>query len=187
MVKIRALASIQRILVSIMLFFCLVSQPGLSFENFQDQVVEACYPDPLNEVRDFHDEFLHPTLNVKSGLNEDIEEIDIFSEDDVRLQSKIISPKIDPKSILRGDRDLKMELPSSQGTVAVNTKKQTTMVIDGEPLEIGADGANVMNIEVAHITVIAINTARGGEAIATSEIYVQPTQDISPASIAAEG
>jgi hypothetical protein len=186
MVEMRPLANIKRILVSIMFFFCLLSHPGLSGESFQDQVVEACYPDSLNEIRDFHDEFLHPSSNTKSGLSEDIEEIDIFNEDDVRLQSEIISPKVDPESILRRDRDLKMEIPDSQGTVAVNTKKQTTMVLGG-PLEDGAEGANVMNIEVAHITVIAINTARGGEAIATSEIYIQPTQDMGAASIAAEG
>jgi len=38
---------------------------------------------------------------------------------------------------------------------------------------------NFMDIDVSKIIVIAINTGRGGTAIATSDILVQPTQGVT--------
>ena len=64
------------------------------------------------------------------------------------------------------------------GVVAIDTDKGKTVICTDR---FGAESPdmNFMDIDVSKIIVIAINTGRGGTAIATSDILVQPTQGVT--------
>jgi hypothetical protein len=74
-----------------------------------------------------------------------------------------------------------MKEPSTQlkGLVAVNGNRQRSLAYDGL-LEGSASRGNLLDIEVSRITVIAVNMAEGGSAVATSDIVVRPTQYLGP-------
>jgi len=59
--------------------------------------------------------------------------------------------------------------------VAINTEMQRDLNYQGH-LGPSSPRMNYMDIQVSGITVIAINTARGGNAIATSNVVLQPVQ-----------
>jgi hypothetical protein len=65
---------------------------------------------------------------------------------------------------------------SLQGVVSLNTERHRDLSFNGN-LGQTSPGINYMDIEVSRITVIAINTANGGKAVATSEVVLQPVQN----------
>jgi hypothetical protein len=62
------------------------------------------------------------------------------------------------------------------GVVAINTDENQAVSCT-EELGAISPRVNFMDIDVSKIIVISINTARGGSAIATSEIFIQPVQN----------
>ena len=65
-----------------------------------------------------------------------------------------------------------------QGVVAINTERRNTVTSQGTFQSVPTD-VNYLDIDVRNIIVISINTAKGGNAIATSEIFIEPTQKAS--------
>jgi hypothetical protein len=120
----------------------------LLFSNQQGRSEPA---DPLLDIKEFHSQFLRPTTGIDSGYHGS-------------------SPQI-----------VKHELVSGQpkelgGFVALNNQKQQNLFYKG-PLESSAR-SNSMNIEVKGITVIAMNMAQSGNAVADSDIVLNPVQYI---------
>jgi hypothetical protein len=62
-----------------------------------------------------------------------------------------------------------------QGLVAISNNKQRDLVFD-DPLAPTTSRLNSMQIDVSRITVIAMNMVRGGNAVATSNIILNPVQ-----------
>ena len=190
--KIKELSrGIVAMLLGTLAIFCLLSS-GLSAEVNPLSEMEPFYPDCLSDVREFHESFLDSPSraletehlgpealyasyglyassytnsidNCCQGLNPE----SIFSGDCEPLSAPGGSDcsQVGPKEIMAINREDHM-----------STEKQVTYLLSNQPAA-GPDGVNAMEIEVAHITVIAINFARGGSAVATSDIYLQPTQD----------
>jgi hypothetical protein len=67
------------------------------------------------------------------------------------------------------------------GLISVNNALKRRVVFDGA-LEASKSNVNSMDIEVSKITVIAINTVKGGNAIATSDITLSPVQSMGSSS-----
>jgi len=124
---------------------------------------EPSYPDSLDQVRVFHEDY----LSSPSSMKFDSQDSSLaFSQGDI-LQ--------DFELTLFGDREPQ---ETFRGVVAINTDKHSTVTCDDQ-LEVPSTDMNLMDIDVSKIIVISINTARGGNAIATSEIVIQPTQNNS--------
>ncbi len=64
---------------------------------------------------------------------------------------------------------------SMGGLVAVETNRHMGIDFDWQ-VEPSSSRANFLGIDVSRITVIAINMARGGNAVATSDITLNPVQ-----------
>ena len=128
------------------------------------QVAELGYPESLNQVRDFHEEFAKPGSSIKLG---------ILSSNDLSKSATFDSSLSDLTgfSFFEDSEDEE----AFQGVVAINTEKRNTVTSEGQFQSVPTD-VNYMDIDVRNIIVISINTARGGNAIATSEIFVEPTQ-----------
>lgn len=62
-----------------------------------------------------------------------------------------------------------------QGLVAISNNKQRDLVFD-DPLAPTTARLNSMEIDVSGITVIAMNMVKGGNAVATSNIILNPVQ-----------
>jgi hypothetical protein len=128
------------------------------------QVAEHMYPESLDLVRDFHEEFAKPGSSVKLG---------ILSSDELTKSTTFDSSLSDLTgfSFFEDSEDEE----TFQGVVAINTDRRNTVTSQGQFQSVPTD-VNYMDIDVRNIIVISINTARGGKAIATSEIFVEPTQ-----------
>lgn len=138
---------------------CNVAWAG-SFPN----VAEHSYPESLNQIRDFHEEFAKPGSSVKLG---------ILSSDNLTKSSTFDTSLSDLAGFtLFGDPE---DEETFQGVVAINTERGNTVTSQGQFQSVPTD-LNYMDIDVRNIIVISINTARGGNAIATSEIVVEPSQ-----------
>lgn len=128
------------------------------------KVAESSYPESLNQVMDFHEEFAKPGLSLKLG---------ILSSDDLTKNSAFDSSLSDLAGFtLFEDPE---DEDTFQGVVAINTESGNTVTSQGQFQSVPTD-LNYMDIDVRNIIVISINTARGGNAIATSEIVVEPSQ-----------
>jgi hypothetical protein len=68
-----------------------------------------------------------------------------------------------------------------QGLVAISTNKQRDLVFN-DPLAPTDSRINSMEIDVSKITVIAMNMMKGGNAVATSNIIINPVQYLGPSS-----
>jgi hypothetical protein len=125
---------------------------------------EHSYPASLNQVMDFHEEFAKPGSSVKLG---------ILSSDDLTKSATFDSSLSDLTgfSFFEDSEDEE----TFQGVVAINTERRNSVTSEGQFQSVPTD-VNYMDIDVRNIIVISINTARGGNAIATSEIFVEPTQ-----------
>ncbi len=125
---------------------------------------EPSYPESLDQVRGFHEEFAKPGSSVKLG---------ILSSDDLTKSTTFESSLSDLTgfSFFEDPEDEE----TFQGVVAINTERRNSVTSQGQFQSVPTD-VNYMDIDVSNIIVISINTARGGNAIATSEIFVEPTQ-----------
>ena len=70
---------------------------------------------------------------------------------------------------------------SLEGLISVNGGKHRSVAYDGL-LESTNSKMNSMDISVTGITVIAINMAEGGNAVATSDIVLHPVQSLGGAA-----
>jgi hypothetical protein len=128
---------------------------------------EQGYPESLNLVKSSIEDFAKGGSPVKPG---------IFSPNDLKRSTKFDSSLSDLTGVsLFDDPD---DDESFQGVVAINTDRGNTVTGQGQFHSIPTD-VNYMDIDVRNIIVISINTARGGNAIATSEIFIEPTQRAS--------
>lgn len=100
----------------------------------------------------------------------------IFSPGDLKRSTKFDSSLSDLTGVsLFDDPD---DEETFQGVVAINTERGNTVTGQGQFKTVPTD-VNYMDIDVRNIIVISINTARGGNAIATSEIFIEPIQKAS--------
>jgi|MudIll2142460700_1097286.scaffolds.fasta_scaffold223426_3 hypothetical protein len=107
--------------------------------------------DPFLEIKEYHSQFLRPTTCMDSTYSS--------------------SPQIMKYDLVNGRaREL-------GGLVALNSQKQQNLLYEG-PLE-SAARSNSMNLEVKGITVIAMNMVQGGNAVADSDIVLNPVQYIN--------
>lgn len=175
-----------------LLFSFFYFQSALSAEVSPFKDIEANYPESLSEITDFHSSFIKNPASAM-GINEFNPKVfngNISGNNTTNPQASIEKMQLDPEIIFSENGPyydgLQLE-NSSKDVMAINTDERNvveehrTIYYSDLP---GTDSSNVnaMNIEVAHITVIAINFARGGKATATSEIYIQPIQDHGCAS-----
>ncbi len=130
-------------------------------------LIDPRYPESLNLVKSSIEDFAKGGSPVKPG---------IFSPNDLKRSTKFDSSLSDLTGVsLFDDPD---DDETFQGVVAINTERGNTVTGQGQFHSVPTD-VNYMDIDVRNIIVISINTARGGNAIATSEIFIEPTQRAS--------
>lgn len=127
------------------------------------KTAEPSFKDSFDQFRDFNDNF-----SRQGSLN-----FDIFSPEDLTKDSTFDASIADLTGFSLFD-DTEDE-DTFEGVVAINTDRGSTVRSDGQFRSAPTD-VNYMDIDVRNIIVISINTARGGNAIATSEIFIEPTQ-----------
>jgi hypothetical protein len=108
--------------------------------------------DPLLKVKEFHSQFLCPMSFLDLG-------------------------HVSPVSQIMAEKVLPGRPQEVGGLVALNNQKQRNLAFEG-PLESGMR-SNSMNVEVKGITVIAMNMVEGGNAVADSDIVLNPVQYIA--------
>jgi len=122
------------------------------------------YPESLHGVMSFHNDFAKPGHPAKVG---------IFTADDLTRGINFDSSLSDITGVSffgdSGDEE------TFQGVVAINTERRNSVTSHGQ-FKAAPTSVNYMDIDVRNIIVISINTARGGSAIATSEIFIEPIQ-----------
>jgi len=134
------------------------------------KVAEPRYPESLSQVRGFHEDFAKPGSSIKLG---------ILSSDDLSKSATFGSSLSDATGVSFFDDPEDEE--TFQGVVAINTERRSTVTSQGQFQSVPTD-VNYMDIDVRNIIVISINTAKGGNAIATSEIFIEPIQQSSGSS-----
>ena len=140
------------------LLFCLFSQSIMAGPT------KAVYPEPLDRIKDFHNQFTSPSYS-SAGL----------------VRSKL--PEMAEASRL-ADQKIFMNGSSQplDGLISVNGGKYRSVAYGGL-LESANCKMNAMDISVTGITVIAINMAQGGNAVATSDIVLHPVQSLGETSV----
>lgn len=128
------------------------------------QIAEPSYPESLSQVRGFHEDFAKPGSSLKLGIQ---------STDDLSKSATSGFSLSDATGVTFFDDSEDEE--SLEAVVAINTDRRSTVTSNGQFQSVPTD-VNYMDIDVRNIIVISINTAKGGNAIATSEIFVEPTQ-----------
>lgn len=128
------------------LLFCLIAQACLA---------ECSNCTTLEKVKDFHRMFKDPGPNANKAWSE-LPPLPSFS-----TFAKIGS---------QGESGV-----PQQGLVAINNNKQRDLVFN-DPLAPTMSRLNSMEIDVSRITVIAMNMVKGGNAVATSNIILNPVQ-----------
>ena len=140
------------------LLFCLFSQLVVA------EPTKTIYPESLDGIKDFHNQFTSPAYSsvclARSKLPEMAE----------------TSRLADEKIFMNGSSQ------SLEGLISVNGGKHRSVAYDGL-LESTNHKMNVMDISVTGITVIAINMAEGGSAVATSDIVLHPVQSLGGAAV----
>ncbi len=133
------------------------------WEGDLPNTAEPCRPESFSQFRNFQDNF-----SKQGTLN-----FDLFNPEDLTENSTFGASITDLTGFtLFDDPD---DDETFQGVVAINTDRGSTVRGDGQFRSAPTD-LNYMDIDVRNIIVISINTARGGNAIATSEIFIEPTQ-----------
>jgi hypothetical protein len=115
----------------------------------------------------FHDDFAKPGSSIKLG---------ILSSDDLSKDATSGFSLSDATGVSFFDDSEDEE--SLEAVVAINTERRSTVTSNGQFQSAPTD-VNYMDIDVRNIIVISINTAKGGNAIATSEIFIEPIQQSS--------
>jgi hypothetical protein len=143
----RTTALTSAMLVGIIFLLILSCSPSAAAEpNFNQS---------LEKIKDFHNRFKDPSfLNKGGGLQSDLPPLTGFANE---------------ASVL-GCPTWQMN-----GLVAIDGNKHSGIAYDGliGPTSLSA---NLLDIEVSRITVIAINMVEGGNAVATSDIVLNPVQ-----------
>ena len=140
------------------LFFCLSTQFVVA------EPTKAIYPVSLDMIKDFHNQFTSPAY---SSLGQGRSKLPEMAE---------TSRLADAKIFMNGSSQ------SLEGLISVNGGKHRSVAYDGF-LESTNHKMNVMDISVTGITVIAINMAEGGSAVATSDIVLHPVQSLGGAAV----
>jgi hypothetical protein len=135
------------------LLLCLYSQSVVA------EPTKAIYPESLDRIKDFHNQFTSPSYSSVGLARSKLPEMAEAS----RLA--------DEKIFMNGSSQ------SLEGLVSVNGGKHRSVAYDGL-LESTNYKMNAMDISVTGITVIAINMAQGGSAVATSDIILHPVQSL---------
>ncbi len=149
------------VLMGIFLIFGTVG--AVVWEGDLPKTAELGRPESLSQFRSFQDNF-----SEQEALN-----FDIFNPEDLTENRSFDASITDLAGFsLFGAPD---DEDTFQGVVAINTERGSTVRGDGQFRSPPTD-LNYMDIDVRNIIVISINTARGGNAIATSEIFIEPTQ-----------
>jgi hypothetical protein len=151
--------SIRVVLVVTAFISILLLQSGI----LVDSAGAANCTESLRGVLDFHSRFTDPASTMRAAWAE---------------PSKI------PGALGARSEFLAMKGPSEErvsGLISVNSALKRRVVFDGA-LEASKSNVNSMDIEVSKITVIAINTVKGGNAIATSDITLSPVQSMGSSS-----
>ncbi len=130
-------------------------------------IAEPSYPDALDQVRGFHEDFAKPGSSIKLG---------ILSTDDLSRSATSGFSLSDATGVTFFDDPEDEE--SLEAVVAINTDRRSTVTSTGQ-FQAAPTDVNYMDIDVRNIIVISINTAKGGNAIATSEIFIEPIQQSS--------
>jgi hypothetical protein len=138
--------------------FCLYSQSAIA------EPTKAIYPESLDRIKNFHNQFTSPSYS-SVGL----------------ARSKL--PEMAETSRL-ADESIFMNSSSQAlgGLISVNGGKHRSVAFNGL-LESTNCKMNAMDISVTGITVIAINMAEGGNAVATSDIVLRPVQSLGGAAV----
>jgi hypothetical protein len=135
------------------LLFCLCLQLGTA------EPTKAIYPESLDKIKDFHNQFTSPSY---ASIGQGRSKLPEMAE---------ASRLADEKVFMNGSSQ------SLNGLISVNGGKHRSVAYDGL-LESTKSKINAMDISVTGITVIAINMAQGGNAVATSDIFLQPVQSL---------
>ena len=135
------------------LLLCLFSQSVLA------EPTKAIYPESLDSIKDFHNQFTSPAYSSLGQVRSKLPEMAEAS----RLA--------DEKIFMNGSSQ------SLEGLISVNGVKSRSATYDSL-LESTNRKFNYMDIAVTGITVIAINMAEGGHAVATSDIVLNPVQSL---------
>jgi hypothetical protein len=133
------------------LLFCLCSL------SVAAELTKPAYPESLDRIRDFHNQFTSPSYSSLGQVRSKLP--------DMAETSRLADEKI----FMNGSSQ------SLDGLISVNGGKHRSVAYDGL-LESTNSKMNVMDISVTGITVIAINMAQGGNAVATSDIVLHPVQ-----------
>lgn len=128
------------------LLFCLIAQTCLA---------EGSNCTQLEMVKDFHRIFKDPGPNANKAWSE--------------LQP---SPSVSTFAKMGTQGESRIPL---QGLVSISNNKQRDLIFD-DPLAPTMSRLNSMQIDVSRITVIAMNMVKGGNAVATSNIILNPVQ-----------
>ena len=135
------------------LLFCLNSQSVLA------ESTKAIYPESLDKITDFHNQFTSPSYSSVGLPRSKLPEMAEAS----RLADEKIFMNVSSQSL--------------DGLISVNGGKRRSVAYDGL-LESTNYKMNAMDISVTGITVIAINMAQGGSAVANSDIILHPVQSL---------
>jgi len=135
------------------LLFC------LSLQLVVGEPTKAIYPESLDKMKDFHNQFRSPSYS-SVGLPRS------------KLPEMAEASRLADKKIFMNGSSL-----SLAGLISVNGGKHRSLAYDGL-LESTNCKMNAMDISVTGITVIAINMAQGGSAVATSDIILHPVQSL---------
>ncbi len=133
-------------------------------------IAELVYPDSLSQVRGFHEDFAKPGSSMRLGIQ---------GSNDLSRSATSGFSLSDATGVTFFDDSEDEE--SLEAVVAINTERRSTVTSSGQFQSVPTD-VNYMDIDVRNIIVISINTAKGGNAIATSEIFIEPIQQSSSPS-----
>jgi hypothetical protein len=143
----RTTALTSAMLVGIAFLLILSCSPSAAAEPNSNQSLE--------KVKDFHNRFKDPSfLNKGGGLQSDLPPLTGFANE----------------ASVPGCPTWQMN-----GLVAIDGNKHSGIAYD-ELIGPTSLSANLLDIEVSRITVIAINMVKGGNAVATSDIVLNPVQ-----------
>lgn len=122
------------------------------------------YPESLDRIMDFHNKF--------TSLSYSFEDLSRS-----KLPEMVETSRLADKKIFMNGSSQQLD-----GLISVNGVKHRSAAYDGL---LGSTGCkmNAMDISVTGITVIAINMAQGGNAVATSDIILHPIQSLGGAAI----
>jgi hypothetical protein len=130
----------------------------ISLQICQAVPTAVSYPESLNGIREFHNQFTSPTYFASFQGPSKLPEQAIF---------------------------MKGPSQSLEGLISFGGAKHRSIAFDGL-LDSTGQKMNAMDIQVTGITVIAINMGEGGSAVATSDIVLRPVQSLGVTVLSSE-